>query len=388
MLTASLAADLAAAEELIKAAPHIRTEQDLLEGYQYLAGGILATLHTQWAPELAAPLFISGAGPFTKQGLDNPDTLYFNAHISDDAEYIVTGKRGTTTDLSFQVLAGEYTDTNVPASVAAFDDRDIDIDPDGSFEIRFGPEEAGDRRNYITLAPGASELLVREVYNDWAAERGTIVIARADTAGLPIPPLTSETVQQRFTAAGSALLTRIRTWLQFPEWFYLNLPVNTLTEPRLTPGGLATQYSSVGHYDLADDEAMIITVPRSEAPYQGFQLGSMWYLSLDYLNHQTSLTSAQAQVDPDGMIRLVVSERNPGVTNWLETLGHSRGYLQFRWQRLARALSAADGPTAEIVPIDKVAERLPYFDQNTITPEGFAARIAARQTAVANRMLG
>ena len=29
------------------------------------------------------------------------------------------------------------------------------------------------------------------------------------------------------------------------------LPVNTLTEPRLTPGGLATQYSSVGHYDLA-----------------------------------------------------------------------------------------------------------------------------------------
>ncbi|NEW39872.1 hypothetical protein GV792_15020 [Nocardia cyriacigeorgica] len=388
MLTASFAADLAAAEELIKSAPHVRTEQDLLEGYQYLAGSIIATLHAAWAPELAAPLFISGAGPFIKQGLDNPDTLYFNASISDNAEYVVTGKRGTTADLSFQVLAGQYTDTNVPASVAAFDDREIDIAPDGSFELRFGPHEAAGRRNYITLAPGSSELLVREVYSDWTAERGTITIARTDTAGLPIPPLTTPTVQRRFTDAGAALLTRIRTWLQFPEWFYLNLPVNTLIEPRLTPGGLATQYSSVGHYDLADDEAMIITVPCSEAPYQGFQLGSMWYLSLDYVNHQTSLTSAQSQVDPDGKIRLVVSERDPGVTNWLETVGHSRGYLQFRWQRLSRALTEADGPTAEIVTIDQVAERLPYFEHNKITPEDFTARIAARQSTFAQRMLG
>ncbi|SEM02156.1 DUF1214 domain-containing protein [Rhodococcus maanshanensis] len=388
MLTDSLAVDLAEAEKLIETAPHVRTEQDLLEGYQYLAASVLATVHHAWAPELAQPMFISGAGPFTKQGLDNPDTLYFGAQISDDAEFVVTGKRGTTADLSFQVLAGEYTDTNVPDSVAAFDDRELHIEPDGSFEVRFGPEPAGGRRNYVTLAPGSSQLLVREVYSDWGAERGTITIERVDTAGHPIAPLTREAAERHFADAGKALVTRIRTWLQFPEWFYLNLPVNTLTEPRLTPGGLATQYSSVGHYELGEDEAMIITVPASEAPYQGFQLGSMWYLSLDYINRQTSLNSAQSQIDPDGKIRLVVSEGNPQVTNWIETVGHARGYLQFRWQRLSRELTAADGPTVEIVKLGDVAAKLPYYELNTITAEEFAARIAARQRAVTNRMLG
>ena len=96
MLTDPLAEAIAEAEKLVESAPHIRSEQDLLEGMQYLAGGILATVHAAWATEKTHPSFIQGTGPFTKMGLDNPDTLYFGARINDDAEYIVTGTRGTT----------------------------------------------------------------------------------------------------------------------------------------------------------------------------------------------------------------------------------------------------------------------------------------------------
>ena len=60
-----------------------------------------------------------------------------------------------------------------------------------------------------------------------------------------------------------------------------------MVAPRLTPGGLATQYSSVGQFDLTEDQALIITLPVTDAPYLGFQLGSLWYISLDYINHQT-----------------------------------------------------------------------------------------------------
>ena len=140
-------------------------------------------------------------------------------------------------------------------------------------------------------------------------------------------------------------MQRVKTWLQFPQWFYNNLPVNTMVAPRLTPGGLATQYSSVGHFDLTPEQALVITLPVTDAPYLGFQLGSLWYISLDYINHQTSLNGTQAQADPDGKIRIVVADRNPGVTNWVETLGHAKGYLQFRWQRVSRELTEADGPT-------------------------------------------
>jgi hypothetical protein len=394
VLTEPLAEAIAEAEKLVEAAPHIRSEQDLLEGYQYLAGGILATVHAAWATEKTHPGFIQGTGPYTKMGLDNPDTLYFGTRVNDDAEYVVTGTRGTTCDLSFQVLSGNYTDSNVPGSASAFDDRDIDIDADGNFEVRFGPaggawaEKNAGRRNYFTLAPGASQLVVREVYSDWSQRRGTIRVERVDRRGVPFDPLTPEETAKRFTRAGKALVSRVKTWLQFPEWFYLKLPVNTMTEPRLTPGGLATQFSSVGHYELTDDQAMIITVPKSDAPYQGFQLGSMWYISLDYTGHQTSLNNTQAQADPDGMIRMVVSERNPGVTNWIETVGHPRGILQFRWQRTSREFTPADGPTVEVVGIDEIAAKLPFHEQNKITPEDWTARIAARQAAVANRMLG
>ena len=128
-----------------------------------------------------------------------------------------------------------------------------------------------------------------------------------------------------------------------------------MVAPRLTPGGLATQYSSVGHFELSPDQALIITLPVTDAPYLGFQLGSLWYISLDYINHQTSLNGTQAQADPDGKIRIVVSDTNPGVTNWVETLGHRRGFLQFRWQRVSRELTEADGPTVELVDVDAVA---------------------------------
>jgi len=385
VLTHAFADAIAEAEKVITTAPHIRSEQDLVEGYDYLAGSIRASLQMAWAYERDFPYFVQSTGPYTKMGLDNPDTLYFHAYIRDDAEYVVSGRRGTTADLSFQVLDGDYSPVDVPDSLAAFDDRSIDVDGDGCFEIRFGPGRA--RPNYFTIAPGSAMLIVREVYSDWSAERrGTIRIQRADRVGAAPPPPTRDTLTKRYGVAGKILLSRLKTFLAFPEWFYLKLPVNTLTAPRSTPGGLTSQFSSVGHYDLDDGQAMVVTVPASDALYQGIQLGSMWYVSLDYINHQTSLTSHQAKVDADGMLRFVISERDPGVANWLERTGHRRGYVQIRWQRLSRDLTPEDGPRVDIVAVDDLPGWLPFYER--IKPQDHLDRIAARQVAVATRMLG
>jgi hypothetical protein len=366
---------IAEAEKLVAAAPHIETDADLLEGLQYLAGCIAACTHLAFDYDRDHPFLQSGTGPFTKMGLDNPDTLYFGTRVHANHDYVVSGRRGTTTDLSFQLLGGEYTDDFVPASQAAFDDRELEIAADGSFEWRVRPTSPG-------------QLVIREVYGDWSAQRGTLAISRLDTAGTAPPPLTRETIEKRYATAAKQLVQRVKTWLQFPQWFYLDIPVNTMVPPRLTPGGLATQYSSVGHFDLPPDQAMVITIPVSDAPYLGFQLGSLWYISLDYINHQTSLNNTQAQADPDGKVRMVVSDQNPGVTNWVETLGHRRGFLQFRWQRVSRELTDADGPTVEVVDIDKVATTLPYFEHNKISEEQWRARIALRHSQIQARMLG
>ncbi len=115
---------IAEAEKLVAEAPFIESEADLLEGLQYLAGCIAACTHVAFDYEREHPFLHSGTGPFTKMGLDNPDTLYFGTRVLPGHDYVVTGKRGTTTDVSFQLLGGEYTDNVVPDSETAFDDQE------------------------------------------------------------------------------------------------------------------------------------------------------------------------------------------------------------------------------------------------------------------------
>lgn len=368
------------AEKLIANPPFEISAQDLAEGYDYLAGSIRSSLQMAFDYDLEHPVLINPTHQYARQGLDNPDAIYFNAYLDAGASYLVSGVRGTTADLSFQIMDGTYSAEGAPNTVAAFDDRELEVEPDGSFEWRFGPE--------LGLGKGAT-LIIREVYDDWSTEeRGRLRIQRLDTSGQPRAALTPERVAKRYAVAAKMLVGRINTWFAFPEWFTYKEPVNTLTIPRSTPGGLASQFSSIGHYDLADDEALVVTVPVCDAaPYQAIQIGSRWYVSTDYEHHQTSLTRAQSQPDPDGRLRYVISERDPGVANWLETTGHPQGLMMLRWQRVARDLTAEDGPTVDVVAFDDVAKHLPHYESNRVSPEEYTARIAARQVGIARRMI-
>ncbi len=329
--------------------------------------------------DLDNPVLINPTHQYARQGLDNPDAVYFNAYLTGDASYLVTGVRGTTADLSFQVMDGTYSSEGAPSTVAAFDDRELEVAEDGSFEWRFGPE--------LGLKKG-STLIVREVYDDWTTEdRGTIRIQRLDTAGQARQAPSRERIAKRYGVAAKMLIGRINTWFAFPEWFTYKEPVNTLTVPKSTPGGLASQFSSIGHYDLTDEQAMIVTVPVAECAYQAIQIGSRWYISTDYEDHQTSLNKSQSHADPDGKYRYVISERNPGIANWLETCHHPQGVMMLRWQRLARDLTEADGPTVEVVAFDELATHLPHHQENQISADQYTARIADRQVGIARRMI-
>ncbi len=381
-LTAPLREAIAEAEKLISNADFIRTDQDLLEGYDYLSGRIRMALQMAFDHDLERPLLINPTHQFARQGLDNPDAIYFNAYLTDGAEYALRGRRGTSADLSFQVMGGGYDAGGAPPSLAAFDDRELDIAEDGTFELRLGPYQ-----------DNAKNLIIREVFNNWdSEERGTLWIERVDTVGKPARALTKDRLAKQYEIAAKLLTGSIQTWFAFPHFFQYKEPVNTLTAPKSTPGGLESQRSSIGHYELAEDQAIIVELPRcDDCAYQGIQIGSDWYASTDYETHQTSLTKAQAVTDPDGIMRFVISERPPGgegsggIANWLETTGHRTGPMMLRWQRLERDLGPEDGPTVKVVDLADVPDLLPHF--TPLTPEEYAARIAARQRSVARRMI-
>lgn len=370
---------LVEAEQLIRNPPFEVTDTELAEGLDYLAGSVRSAVQMAFDYDLVHPVLINPTHQYSRQGLDNPDAIYFNAYLTEGASYVVSGRRGTTTDLSFQIMDGGYTESGSPTSVAAFDDRELDVAADGTFEWHFGPE--------LGLRKGAT-LIIREVYDDWGTEdRGTIRIQRTDTAGVPRGAYEVADVEKRWGVAAKLLVGRIKTWFAFPEWFTYKEPVNTLTVPRSTPGGLASQFSSLGHYALTPDEALVVTVPACDAaPYQAIQIGSKWYVSTDYEHHQTSLTRAQSHVDDDGLIRYVITERDPGLANWLETTAHAAGVIMLRWQRVSRDLGEADGPRVEVVPFASLAGRTD-LDAQRVTPEAYASRIEARQVGVARRMI-
>ena len=72
---------IAEAEKLIANPPFEVSEQDLAEGYDYLAGSIRSSLQMAFDYDLEHPVLINPTHQYARQGLDNPDAVYFNAYL-------------------------------------------------------------------------------------------------------------------------------------------------------------------------------------------------------------------------------------------------------------------------------------------------------------------
>jgi len=87
------------------------------------------------------------------------------------------------------------------------------------------------------------------------------------------------------------------------------------------------------YWQLAPDEALVIDARPPECDYWNFQLSNHWLESLDYRYWPIHLNKATAKYRPDGSVRIVVAHEDPGVPNWLQTAGHERGAMCWRWIR-------------------------------------------------------
>ena len=107
--------------------------------------------------------------------------------------------------------------------------------------------------------------------------------------------------------------------------------------------------------DFLQAESVIENRVRGQPQYIGFQLGNLWGESLEYAHRLGSLNGFQSEVDPDGAIRLVVSHQDPGVPNWINTVGHSQGTMCFRWIRAEEHPQ----PRTRVVKRSELAETRP-----------------------------
>ncbi len=324
------------------------------EGFRYLSRITRAALEAfvEYADPLA-PVLFRPVHETAKMGADNPDFYYQWASISGQHEYRITGKRGTAHYLGLGSYAGQYGTPGRSGKTGYLEGRDLQLRPDGSFEIAVSQEKRDG--NWLQLAPDSSSLIVRQMLLDRRRESvAELSIERVDGDGKP-SPLTPERLEAGLGMAGRLVMGAAA---MFSGWAMDFLKkVNQLPEfsddTALAAHGDPNIRYYHGYWELQEDEALLVEATPPECDYWNFQLNNHWMESLDYRYYTIAVNKHTAKYRADGSVRLVVAGRNPGVDNWLDTTGHSCGTMCFRWVRA----KAHPLPKTRVVKLSEISEK-------------------------------
>jgi hypothetical protein len=243
---------------------------------------------------------------------------------------------------------------------------------------------AGYAGDWWKLETTTNKLILRMVSSDWQREQSpTISIERVD---LPItrPRQSATELESRLRNLPGAINFIALLFVDHVETLRHQGYINKLKVFDLsTIGGLASQFYYEGTYDLQDDEALIVEakVP-TRCIYRSLILTNEIYETTDWYNNHSSLNDSQARADADGVLRIVVSARDPGIPNWLDTSGYPQGLIQGRWAEC----DSQPTPAVRKVPLAEVRKFLPP-DTPTISLEARERIIRDRRADLQQRPL-
>jgi hypothetical protein len=317
-----------------------------------------------------------------KWGMDCPDAAYTGAAIRGDGYYVIRGNRRSVRYLGFQAMAGIESTANIVAN-------DLPLGSDGSFELVLSKEQPEDvaPENWMPLSDRTSSIVVRQFFYDWENEQAPDLEIEC-TGRVGPEPETHETsllsasgIANQLSALGEFVSSSFKFWQDIEEGGRAH-GLNAFREPAaLTQMGAAQENVSVwGSWELEPHEALLIEVAPPEALYWSVSVGNYWWETIDYAEHQSSLNGFQASVDDDGVFRAVLCQRDPGIANWLETAGNTRGPMIFRWLRAA----AHPVPVARVIPFEAIAGTLPSSTR-TVTKDERRRIIERRRAGVRRR---
>ena len=107
-----------------------------------------------------------------------------------------------------------------------------------------------------------------------------------------------------------------------------------------------------------------------------FELTDELMASLDWVNRQITLNGYTAKLDKDGKFRAVISSKDPGVPNWLDSSDYARGGLIGRWKEC----ESYPQPVITKVKLADVRKYLPAATP-VVTAEARDATIRVRRKA-------
>ena len=376
--------DVHRAAEMAKNSSAAGNDRDNADGGRYIAEILRQQLDLGFFADPDHPVFRPQFPESAHTGLVNPDNLYENTRIRPGVDYLVRGTRGSTADVVLQVYEERPGVKGSLRGVSTLSLDDLVFEDDGSFEVHVGPTPH--EKNWLRTDETSGLLLIRWSHSDWANERaGRAEIVPKKDPGQPSAPPNVGEVSRDLRDSGAAIPDAGQFWLDFVGRIRFFTGKNEVMKPRSTGGeGLEGQVSAMGQFALRDDQALIVTVPKADTRYQGLQLGNYWFDALEWANRQTSLAAGQSHLASDGRYHYVISKKDPGVVNWLDTTGLEQGLFFLRYQGLRRPLTDAENPSVRLVGIDEVRTALPA-DTPTIGAQARREQLAQRQLQLQRR---
>jgi hypothetical protein len=365
---------LRAAEQLVLSTPVNKNRIDYASGMRHLlvllAVGVDVALRVDPDPVLAVNR--AGMDDIVTWGMECPDCVYMSASLHAGETYRLVGSRGTARYVGLQTMDGIAATTNYLVD-------DLEVGADGNFEAILSADEHDG--NWLRLAGDHPTLTVRNFFYDWDTEVpaslqiervGDKIASQHRSVDLDV------SVSRQFYALGEFVYDNLKFFLDFGAMPPANgfVPPMDMTEM----GAAAENRPVIGRFELKPDEALILELEPPTGVYWSISLGNPWLETIHYGRHQSSLNGHQAAIDSDGILRVVISSRDPGVANWLDSAGHSNGAMLLRCVRT----ETAPVPSSRVVKIDDVAPALPA-DTAMTTPDERAKVIEARRRAVHER---
>jgi hypothetical protein len=307
------------------------SERELLEGLRVIAR--VSSLCSQLSVEadLARPSFFDMCSPNRMIGGPNPDGNYYLAMIRGDRSYRITGTRGTSAYLGFQILAGTGLTPRRMSNYVS----DTHLDSTASeFALVLSSEEPADLdgAHWVNIPADASSVVVREYIGDRSTEElATMQIEALDPD--PLTALTDDELAEQFTAMAWTLMKLVTLHRTIkPE--LLEQPNTLLTAEAADLGAADTTPDNLymmGTFRLDPDQALVLEIEPPDTRYWNVTLENIWHECLEPVRRHSSVTSSAVQPDDDRRVRIAISAADFGFGHWLDTGGRHRGFVVMRW---------------------------------------------------------
>jgi len=358
-----------------------------VRAHHFLLQAQAAAFNLVVAPDPERPAFLLGTvfEPNVYTWLmPNPDCIYRYAFVDGARSFEISGRASAAEIVELQAIGGFWGDPDLKL-LGSQDLGRLEAAADGAFRLFVGPDPPRAGGPWIRTDPSrVNTLILREIFAEWSTPGASKVMieplgdppaSRGPSAPALAARLAASVRMIRFCldAFSTGLTRRV---LAAVGWNRFQLVDTSRDADAANP--------AIGYvpaiYELARDEALVVTLEPPEARYWNVHLGDLWWQVADFTQRQSSLNGRQVERDADGRVRAVISFEDPGVANWLDPCGAHKGVALVRWH----TSRACPVPELSRVPLARLRDHLPSGTR-TVSPAERRRHLDARRRGILRR---